>query len=168
MKPRLLISADIDAYKALRLEMLNDSPWSFAASPEDDRAFRPGALDEVVALAEHEIVVVDHPDGSGRLACSVGVRREEKIKFRHRASIWGVYTTPTARGNGLARAAMEHAIGVARSWAGVRAVGLGVSANAPAALAMYESMGFVRWGLEPAATCVDGVEYDEIYLSLRL
>ncbi|MCA9302982.1 MAG: GNAT family N-acetyltransferase [Phycisphaerales bacterium] len=167
MNPRLLTASDIDAYRAIRLEMLNDSPWAFASSPEDDRAFVDGAMEELVADPEHKIVVVDHPDDD-RLACAVGVRRETKAKFRHRVSIWGVYTTPTARGKGLARMAMEHAIGIARSWEGVRYIGLAVSANAPAALALYESLGFVRWGHEPAATCIDGVEYDELYLSMKL
>lgn len=35
---RLMKKNDIGAYTALRREMLLDSPWSFASSPEDDVA----------------------------------------------------------------------------------------------------------------------------------
>jgi len=168
MKSRLLTKGDIDAYTVIRREMLHDSPWAFASSPEDDLASHPEAVRVWFEEPEHEVVVVDHPAGDGRLASVVGVRRETKIKFRHRASVWGVYTTPDARGHGYGRSAMEGAIALARSWKGVEIIGLGVSGNAPEAMGLYTSMGFVEWGVEPDCVRVGGQSYDEHYLCLKL
>jgi len=43
-------------------------------------------------------------------------------------------------------------------------VGLGVSAEAPAAQALYESLGFAAWGREPRAIRTDGRDVDEIHM----
>ena len=63
---------------------------------------------------------------------------------------------------------MTAAIEVARRWEGVDYLDLGVSENAPAAQALYESLGFRAWGREPESLEVDGRRYDEIFMSLRL
>ncbi len=166
MRVRLLNAGDLDAYRALRLEMLNDSPWAYGSSPGDDIVEHPGMLESNAAQDGQAIVLIEDPTGA--LVCAAGVMRKQRVKFRHRAMIWGVYTTPKARGKGCARSAMEHAMGIARSWDGIRHLDIGVSSNAPEALALYESLGFVRWGREPGAVCIDGVEYDELYLSMRV
>jgi len=165
---RLMTPCDIDAFTLLRQEMLRDSPWAFAASPEDDIASHPDAVKHWFDEPEHDVVVVDHPKYRARLASVVGIRRETKLKFRHRASVWGVYTTPDARGNGYGRMVMEYSIALARSWGGVDILQLGVSGNAPEAMGLYLSLGFVEWGVEPDCVRVDGVSYDEHYLALRL
>ena len=165
---RLMTLKDIKPYTELRREMLHRCPWAFAASPDDDLASHPESVKVWFGEPEHEVIVIDHPEEPKRLATVVGVRRETKTKFRHRASIWGVYTTPDARGHGFGRMAMEAAIGLARSWRGVDILQLGVSGNAPEAMRLYLSLGFVEWGIEPDCVRVDGVSYDEHYLSLRL
>jgi GNAT superfamily N-acetyltransferase len=167
-KARLLRLEDIDAFAVIRSEMLRDSPWAFAASPEDDIASHPEAIRQWFDEPEHEVVVVDHPEDRGRLASVVGIRRETKKKFQHRASVWGVYTTPDSRGHGYGRMVMEYAIGLARSWGGVDILQLGVSGNAPEAMGLYLSLGFVEWGVEPDCVRIHGVSYDEHYLALRL
>jgi hypothetical protein len=35
-------------------------------------------------------------------------------------------------------------------------------------MGLYASLGFVAWGREPAALRIDGVDYDEIHMALRL
>jgi ribosomal protein S18 acetylase RimI-like enzyme len=155
---RLMTLGDIDAYTKLRREMLHDSPWAFSASPEDDLASHPEAVKLWFDEPEHEVVVLDHPNNPDRLASALGIKREVKLKFRHRASIWGVYTTPDARGNGFARMIMNRA----------DVLQLGVSGNAPAAMALYQSLGFEEWGIERDCVRVNGRSFDEHYLALRL
>lgn len=118
--------------------------------------------------SDSAVILIDHPQDGSRLASAVGVRRERKAKFEHRATIWGVYTIPEMRGRGYGRLAVERAIAVARGWDGVDVLQLGVSANAPSAHALYISLGFVEWGVEPDCVRVGGVSYNEHHLSMRL
>lgn len=114
-----------------------------------------------------------HDEKPSKLLAVAAVLREAPIKRRHIAKIWGVYVTPSARGRGLAKRVVQGAIEAARSWGdanagggqvGTRGVGgmggavvrveqvqLSVSETAPVARAVYESLGFVTWGIEPDA-----------------
>ena len=166
--PRLLQADDVPAYRAIRLKMLRDAPWAFGSSPGDDRTESDGFFDEMLQDANRQIVVVDHPQTSSELACAVGVMRETSLKGKHLASIWGVFAVPEVRGQGVARSAMEHAIGVARSWDGVCRVSLSASARSLAAISLYKSLGFVQWGIEPGVTRVDGEDIDEVHMMLEL
>ncbi|MEQ9206276.1 MAG: GNAT family protein [Phycisphaerales bacterium] len=165
---RVMTRDDVEHYAAIRREMLQDSPWSFVSSPEDDVASSAEAVLAWFGEDDSEVVLVEDPDDASRIVSVVGVRRERKAKYRHRATIWGVYTTPRMRGRGLARLAMNRAMEIARSWDGVDVLQLGVSSNAPAAKGLYESMGFVEWGVEPDCVRVDGAAYDEHHMSMRL
>ncbi len=162
---RQLNAEDAKAYMAFRSEMLLDSPSSFMSAPGDDRMEDFEEVTESLSSGEHAIFAAE--DGA-LLVASAGVMRVPRLKCRHRAGIWGVFTSPSHRGRGLARAVVGAAIEHARRWEGVRVVGLSVSVEAPAARRLYESLGFVAWGTEPAAMCIDGQELDEIYMALRL
>lgn len=163
-----MTTADVEGYAAVRREMLLNSPWSFASSPEGDVASSAEAVLAWFGEDDSEVVLVEDPDDASRIVSVVGLRRERKEKFRHRATIWGVYTTPEMRGRGFARLALSHAIGIARGWDGVDVLQLGVSSNAPAAKALYSSLGFVEWGLEPDYLRVGDVSYDEYHMNMRL
>jgi ribosomal protein S18 acetylase RimI-like enzyme len=94
--------------------------------------------------------------------------RGKAPKFAHRANLWGVFVEPAYRGSGYGRAVVVAALEVARAWPGVDFVDLGVSENAPEALRLYESLGFVAWGREPETTAHARRRYDEIFMALRL
>ena len=164
---RLLTPDDADAYVALRREMLLDAPWAFLASPGDDRVGAPDFLREMLSRPEGVIVGAFEGD---RLRAVAGVMREGKVKRQHLASIWGVYTTPTARGGGLARMVTVAALATARRWPGVLLIQLTVSEHPEAAAArrLYASLGFVAWGTEPDAAFVEGQLFAETHLSLAL
>lgn len=167
---RPLTPTDADAYSALRREMLADAPWAFAGSgPVDDPPCDPAHVRAQLVNPEH--VIIGAWDGS-RLVGSAGVLRYTKVKFRHAAFIWGVYVTPTYRGQGLSRRILLAAIDAARTWPGVAVVRLGVSAKSVRAKALYESLGFVVWGMEPDCVRLPGQTgergIDEYHLSLAL
>lgn len=168
-----LTPADARAYCALRREMLTNTPWAFWSSPEDDRAATPEAVARTLGEPEHAILAVPAPVAAGDarpaafLACA-GVVRATRRKARHRATIWGVYTTPAARGRGLGASVMAEAVRTARSWPGVELIALSASVRAEAAIRLYESLGFERWGREPDCMRVDGASYDEIHMLKRL
>lgn len=161
--PRLLTPEDAAAYLELRLEMLSESPWAFLTSPEESS----NTVEVVRArISKPESAILGVFGSEGALLSVAGIGRSDRAKTRHKAYVWGVYTTPGARGQGFGHAVVQAAVGVARSWAGVEMISLSCSARATAALAMYRDLGFTVWGTEPDAMRVDGVPADEVHLCL--
>ena len=158
---RLLVPGDAEEYVVLRREMLADSPWAFLASPEQDR----GCDVEKVrtSLARPDAAIVGARD-AGKLVAVAGVSRDEALKRRHIAVIWGVYVTPSARGRGLGRSVVSRAMEAARAWPGISSLHLAVSDNATVAKKMYESLGFVVWGVEPDAVRIGEKRFGEFHM----
>jgi len=165
MEIRQLSAEDAAVYQALRLFGLEESPSAFGASysEEVDRPL------EVVAdrLRDERNYVVGAFAGDGRLVGIATLRREEREKLRHKAHVFGMFVLPQQRGQGAGRALLERLIERAREW-GVRQLDLGVTASNEAAVGLYQSCGFERYGLERDAFKVGGEFYDVAYMALRL
>lgn len=159
---------DAAAYTALRLEMITREKYAFMGVPPPDGDDRMTELAEVERyLREPDSVIIGAFEG-GALFGGAGIFREKRIKRRHRAYLWGVYVAEPMRGRGVARALVSECVNIARGWAGIDVVGLGAASTATAAIAMYESMGFVRWGYEPDCTRVGDERVDEVHMQLSL
>ncbi|MEL6714605.1 MAG: GNAT family N-acetyltransferase [Planctomycetota bacterium] len=100
----------------------------------------------------------------GALVAAAAVHRVPLDKIAHRATITGVYTQPAHRRRGLSRALVVECIAWAERSPGVEQVQLAAHAGNVAALALYEDLGFVRWGVEPRALKVEGEYADEVHL----
>ena len=101
MEIRRLGMADVDAFWALRLRAVRDHPGAFSSSYEESRERSSERVRQDFAARNTgpERVVIGAFVG-GRLAGTVGCFREEGVKDRHKAMIWGMYVTPEARGRG--------------------------------------------------------------------
>lgn len=161
---RRLMPEDAPDYVRLRSEALVREPFSFGASPGDDRASSLDFVREALADPHQAIIGAFAPE----LVGTAGIYREHDLKTRHKTRIWGVYVSAAARGGGLGRKLMEGAIGWARALDGVRQVHLVVSPRTPTARVMYQSLGFVRWGVEPNALYVNGEMVDDEHMVLML
>jgi len=128
---------------ALRREALAAAPLAFAASPQDDRGLLLEKVRESLANADASAVLGAFEDE--RLVAMVGVVRQDKIKWRHKALIWGMFVTP-----------------------GVVQVGLSVSETAEEAHRLYRRAGFRAWGTEPRALQWEGRFVAEHHLVLDL
>jgi ribosomal protein S18 acetylase RimI-like enzyme len=104
----------------------------------------------------------------GALVGLAGLGRQTGLKTRHRAHIWGMYVAPEARGRGVGRALMDALIAHARTLDGLERLTLGVESGNAAARALYLSLGFVTYGIEPQAYALDGQYWDSELMSLRL
>lgn len=147
--------------------MLSNAPWAFWSSVEDDTGVDPVHMRTYFGVPGQ--AVVGAFDEQGVLLGVVGLIRTNRLKLKHRVRIWGVYVAPRARRGGVGRAMLRRAIEEARSWPGVASVALSVSANSHGAAALYRSLGFVPWGVEPGCLVLaDGTSYDEIHMVLEL
>lgn len=73
----------------------------------------------------------------------------------HAATLTTAFVAPWARGHGLARHLTE-AVELAAMEEGFRVLTLDVRETQSAAIAMYEHMGFMRWGSNPRYALVEG------------
>tara|TARA_E500000305_G_C3919826_1_gene187549 strand:- start:83 stop:607 length:525 start_codon:yes stop_codon:yes gene_type:complete len=151
---RALGHGDEAAFLALRREALTECPESFAASPEDDFLQTEEDARQLFARRNGDAVFGAFTD---RLFGMVGLYREQKQKTRHKVHIWSMYVAPVARGLGAGRALMEIATAHAGTLDGVTDIHLSVSEQAGPACALYDSLGFSVWGVEPGGLVVQGV-----------
>lgn len=98
----------------------------------------------------------------------VGLQREEMRKLSHKAFIWGMYVAPSGRRSGIGRELVYQALARARGMPGVRQVNLGVNAANSAAIALYEGLGFVAFGLERGFMLLNGELHDEVHMARLL
>ena len=153
--------SDVEQFRELRLDALQESPTAFPGDYVDyiDRpmGFWEGRLnaDEMrnIFLAEYE----------HQLVGMTGIRRGETSKTKHSAVIWGVYVRPSWRGLRIADALIDMCI----EWArlnGVNIVTLGVTAASASAIRCYERCGFLISGTEPRGLFYDGRYYDGYHM----
>ena len=164
---RKLEVADAETCVALRKEMLTNAPGSFGSSPEEDRGSDLALVRERLTGSADQAVFGAFDKTAG-LVGSVGVHCATRLKERHKASVWGMYVAPAFRRQGAGQALMQSVIAFAQSAPRIEQIQLSVSASAPGAHRLYESLGFVVWGTEPDALRVTGQSFDEHHMMLVL
>ena len=156
--------ADAELYMQLRREALEREPFSFSSSPDDDRMRSLEFVRDTLDNSHGAVFGAFVPE----LVGTAGISRLTRKKVAHKAEVWGVYVRKDCRGQGLGRQLMQAAIDFARTLDGVRQVHLCVTERAAAAAALYEALGFVKWGTEPVALWVNGEQVDDRHMVLRL
>lgn len=162
---RQLTPLDAAAVRALRLSALLANPTSFSGSYDDEAAQPVAETEKRLAACEGSALLGAFVDGA--LVGTIGINRESMPKHAHKAFFWGMFVAAEHRGSGIGRKLLIEALRVAQSFNGVRQVTLYVNAVNASAIALYESLGFVTYGVEPCGMQVDGVFYDE-HLMVRI
>ena len=151
---RCLGPEDALAFSGLRQAVTRDNPVPMGLSIEDElsrtldsfRAQLAAPLPNAVfgAFVGDELVATAAVSRSGPFGAT-----------RHKFVMWGVFTAPHHRRRGLSRwvvlAALTHAFD-----SGAHRVNLQVYVPNEAAVAMYRTLGFTEYGIEPDAICLDG------------
>ena len=143
IETRLLAESDWQQWKTLRLESLQDSPEAFGGafseeSLKDDSFFMGNITNNKIFGAF---------DGT-RLVGSVGFSMQKMERLKHRGKIFGVFITPSARGQGISRTLMQLAIDFAKDkvvWLEIH-----VWTKNPVAFKLYSSLGFVTYATRTA------------------
>ncbi|NRP19258.1 Mycothiol acetyltransferase [Ensifer adhaerens] len=157
---RRLEARDVDAYRALRLDGLKRHPESFGASYEDEAKQPLDWFANRLTVA----VIVGAFDTVGALVGVAGLTIPSAIKTRHKGILWGMYVLEAARGCGVSQRLVEAVIDEARGK--VEQLQLTVVSSNAVAIRLYSKLGFVGYGLEARALCVDGQYFDEMLMAL--
>jgi ribosomal protein S18 acetylase RimI-like enzyme len=162
---RELRAEDAESYVTLRREGLVGSPLAFGASPRDDFASSPEALRDQLRRGPEWVILGAFQDG---LISAIGLMRDRHVKAAHKVNLWGMYVTPSHRGQGVGSGLLQAALEHAQALPGVSWVHLAVTSAAPRAQRLYERAGFEVWGTEPEALRHDGQAVVEYHMALRL
>ncbi len=133
------------------LEAYAQAPDAFTSSVAERTA---------LPLAWWETRVADTPDAKervwgaftgGGLAGVAGLAFEQRERTAHKASLFGMYVQPHARGQGIAQKLVAQVLAHAAQSPGVTVVQLTVTESNTAAVQLYTRCGFVPFGAEPYA-----------------
>ena len=162
-----LTASDAPQYRDLMLEAYVQAADAFTSTAEERQA-------EPMSWWVNRIAA------SSRLSQSFGAFQEERLvgtvalefsakpKTRHCALIIGMYVMPHARGFGAGALLMKAAIAAAAARSEVRSLRLTVTEGNEPALRLYESVGFLPWGVEPQAICTPSGYKGKVHMSMQL
>lgn len=156
---RRLTADDLRAFRTLRRQALLDTPQAFGASPADEDALSDAQVQSRLTSGPAK-GVLGAWDGE-HLVGLVALSPESMTKLSHKAMLYGMYVAPSHRSQGLGRALLSAALDLAQDAPAIRKVCLYVNLSQQAAVNLYLSLGFVPFGHERDAICVDGRYYDE-------
>jgi RimJ/RimL family protein N-acetyltransferase len=162
---RRLAPADVDAFRAVRLDALRLHPEAFGAAYEDEAALDRAQFAE--RLSAPGFTRFGAFDERGRLVGLVGLRIEAGIKERHKAHLFSMYVDAAHRGTGLARQLVEAVIAAARE-AGAVVLHLTVTVGNEPAQRLYRRMRFTTYGTERRSLKVGDRFFDEELMMLDL
>ena len=134
-----LVADDWQAYRAIRLAMLQESPAAFCSTHDDavtydEQLWKQRLTDNVVLVAH-----------VGRTTAGSVMFSERGVTDPGDCSLNGMWVDPAFRRTGVAQA-LVHAVVAQAQTAGKRRVILHVVADNTAARALYEREGFVATG----------------------
>ncbi|WP_353193698.1 GNAT family N-acetyltransferase [Pandoraea pnomenusa] len=163
---RRLVPTDALAFQALRLAGLQAHPEAFGSSYEEEKDWPVERVREWLTARPDSGVFGAFE--SERLVGVLGLARAQRPKYAHVGFLWGMYVASGATGRGVGRALVDAALALARAQPNLRHVTLQVSADNRAAIALYQSFGFVEIGREPDAMRIGEAFQDELRMYLPI
>jgi ribosomal protein S18 acetylase RimI-like enzyme len=158
-KIRRLRSDDAASFKAIRLEALKANPELFGSTIEledkMDVAWFAGRLEDAHVMGAFR---------DGELVGVVGFSIQQGQPKAHKGRLWGMYVRSSSRNLGVGRLLVNAVLDAARE--NVELVQLTVVKENRPARRLYESVGFLEFGMESKATKHGDKYYDEAHMVL--
>ncbi|WP_410501832.1 N-acetyltransferase [Exiguobacterium acetylicum] len=158
MEIRQLTAKDATLYKALRLEALRNHPEAFGSDYEAEKD-RP--IEQYAKRFESEQASTFGVLHEGELVGIVTVVCLEPVKMKHRANLFAMYVTPRIRKQQVGRRLVQEALRILEKQPLIEQVHLSVVRTNEAAKALYQSLGFQSYAIEPRALKIGDTYHDE-------
>jgi RimJ/RimL family protein N-acetyltransferase len=161
MQYRELQIEDFSAYNKLREMALDTEPEAFKSTNNEERKNREEKFNLNIQNKFNFIL------GAFKANDLVGVAtfiREIRKKTIHKGGIYGVFVDPDYRGRGIGTKLLDLVIDKSFKIDGIKQINLSVTFSNKKASRLYEKAGFVPYGLEKAAFCVNDVFYDNLLM----
>jgi ribosomal protein S18 acetylase RimI-like enzyme len=162
---RQLSAADRPAFRELRRVALSTNPEDFMMTAKEEAAVPRLSIEAALEQpSPGNLFVGAFPREDAKLIGIAGLLRGSFHKTQHCGRLTSLYVQPDHRERGVARTMMEHLL-IQAAEAGLRSVRLEVVASNLPAIALYERLGFVSYGCEPAAYRMDGRDWDLLLMT---
>jgi ribosomal protein S18 acetylase RimI-like enzyme len=156
---RRLRRDDANSFRAIRLEALTVNPEALGSTFElEDK------LDVAWFASRLENSHVMGAFRDAELVGTAGFAIQQGEKNAHKGRLWGVYVRPRSRSLGVGRLLVNAVLDVARE--NVELIQLSVVKENRPARKLYESIGFLEFGMEPKASKLGERYYDEVHMAL--
>jgi ribosomal protein S18 acetylase RimI-like enzyme len=156
---RRLRSEDAAAFKAIRLEALKANPEllrsTFELEDKLDVAWFAGRLEDAHVMGAFR---------DGELVGTAGFAIQQGQPNAHKGRLFGMYVRSSSRNLGVGRLLLNAVLDVARE--NVELIQLSVVRENRPARRLYESVGFLEFGMETKASKYGDKYYDEALMAL--
>ncbi|MET4442839.1 ribosomal protein S18 acetylase RimI-like enzyme [Bradyrhizobium sp. GM2.2] len=156
---RRLKVEDAASFKAIRLEALRANPEllrsTFEIEAKLDVAWFAGRLQSAYIVGAFQ---------NDELVGTAGFAVQDGPPNAHKGRLFGMYVSPSSRNLGFGRLLLNAALEVARE--SVELVQLGVVSDNRPACSLYESAGFLPYGVEERASKYGEKYFDETLMIL--
>lgn len=142
-------------YRDLMLHGYAHAPDAFTSTPEERATFPLSWWAKRVADPESKSVAFGVFSGE-HLVGTVALEFSSKPKTKHKAHLIGMYVLESYRGKGIGRQLILAAVEFTLAKPETSVIALTVTEGNASAIALYESAGFVAFGVEPMAVLTAG------------
>ncbi|MCK1542519.1 GNAT family N-acetyltransferase [Bradyrhizobium sp. 179] len=157
---RRLNSNDAASFKAIRLEALSANPELLRSTFELENGLSvvwfAGRLQNAHVVGAFQ---------NGELVGTAGFSIQEGQPNAHKGRLFGMYVRPSSRNVGIGRLLLNSVLDIAREHVELIQLSV-VRENRPARL-LYESAGFLEYGVENKASKYGKKYYDEALMALE-
>jgi ribosomal protein S18 acetylase RimI-like enzyme len=164
---RLLQVGDLDAYKALRIEVMSSHESAFTSDAAAEVLREPSSYASRLASETTRTFTLG-AFAESRLVGAATCEHDARVKVQHIGHIIGMMVSAKCQGQGVGGALLDALIERARADQRLRQLTLTVTAGNAAAERLYQGRGFVRCGTHPRAICVDRTDFDKHLMFLAL
>lgn len=168
MEVRFLGPDDADELIKIRLEGLQTDPDAFGSTYEEEIQMPKEEWLRRLSQGESGDSGYFGAFVEGQLAGIIGFFRHRGLKARHKASIVSMYVREAYRGTGVAQALMQTELAYLEKRGDIDTVQLAVVTTNPAAIRLYEKMGFLPYGVEKRALKIGDQYFDESHMYILL
>lgn len=163
---RQLAAADRFSFRDLRQTALTVNPDEFVLTAEEESAIPRLAIEAALERpgAGNYFLGAFTGDPPINLVAIAGLITSNLRKVQHLAHLTSLFVHPEHRRSGLGRMLVESLLTHATDQ-GLRAVRLEVVAGNRIAIGLYEALGFVSYGCEPAAYRTDHRAWDLLLMT---
>jgi ribosomal protein S18 acetylase RimI-like enzyme len=133
-------------FRRVRLECLKNFPENFGTRYEDEIGKAKLYFEEFIERNSSDVFFFGAFSGDDLVGIA-GFVRENRIKTQHRGEIVSMYVNPGFHGQNIGENLLLALIKSAFEIEGIESIGLTVVADNPAAVRLYEKIGFETFGV---------------------
>lgn len=164
---RQLEPSDSEKYYKIRLEGLKLHPEAFGTGAEDWSKATDEQIKNILASSSDDNFVLG-AFNEGQLVGVVGLKREKKHSVGHKGTVWGLVVLPEFRNKGQGKKLIATLIERASKHEELKFIRAVVTNTSVNATGVFESLQFIKYGVELRGIKQGNNFFDQTYLALKL